>query len=36
LMYKPKVGLEIYEKYSKLTNDTKLIVIKKWIIQITH
>ena len=29
LMYKPKVGLEIYEKYSKLTNDTKLIVIKK-------
>lgn len=29
LMYKPKGGLEIYEKYSKLTNDTKLIVIKK-------
>ena len=29
LMYKPKEGLEIYEKYSKLTNDTKLIVIKK-------
>ncbi|MDD4188402.1 MAG: hypothetical protein PHX04_06610, partial [Bacilli bacterium] len=29
LMYKPKGGLKIYEEYSELTNDTKLIVIKK-------
>lgn len=29
LMYKPKGGLDMYEKYSKLTTDTKLIVVKK-------